>query len=94
MFEGHHSLRQVRLLPLNNKEQKRCSQIWKGLHFLLLRYITSFFDATIERQQELVHLHNARTDNNDSISIESTDTVFQEYYKVTMGKVMKITFWQ
>ena len=58
------------------------------------RYITCFFNATIERQQELVELHNVRTYNNDAISIDSTDTAFQEYDKVTMGEVMKIAFRQ
>ena len=94
MFDGHLTPRQIRLLPLNDKEVKHCSRTQKGLHVFLSRYITSFFNATIERQQELVELHNVRTYNNDAISIDSTDTAFQEYDKVTMGEVMKIAFRQ
>ena len=88
--------RQIKSLPLTKTERDHRSRTRKGLHVFLSYYMTLFKELGNEEQVQVVLLNNARKidETADAISIDSTDTAYQQQHNVEFVEVVRCAFRQ
>ena len=96
MINGILTPRQIKSLPLTKTERDHRSRTRKGLHVFLSYYMTLFKELGDEQQVEQVFINNARKidENADAVSIDSTDTVYQQQHHVEFVEVVRCAFRQ
>lgn len=88
--------RQIKSLPLTKTERDHRSRTRKGLHVFLSYYMTLFKELGDEEQVQVVLMNNARKidENADAVSIDSTDTAYQQQHNVEFVEVVRCAFRQ